>query len=92
MKMKNNILDIPAAAAAIFVNPNSAETIAIAKKIKAHFRIFIFTPFHLGISNLPKAIGVYSRQTDHWPSSFVISALVLLYVSLSSSIATSKAS
>ena len=39
-KMKNRILAIPAAAAAMPVNPNKAAISAITKKIAAHFSIF----------------------------------------------------
>lgn len=51
MNMKNRILAIPLAAPAIPPNPRTPAIIAITKKIKAHFNIFLNL---LGIICIPK--------------------------------------
>lgn len=72
--IKNNILAIPAAPAAISVNPNIAATMAINKNVAAHFNIIVSIWLHsLCYKIMPNKNELY-RKINIKRSTFVFFA------------------
>jgi hypothetical protein len=60
--MKNKIFAIPAAPAAMFVNPNIAATMAINKNVAAHFNIICVFSYSTLLQNDARIKIVYTGR------------------------------